>query len=69
MLLLGGRKGMRSGRDAEDALRGTSPGVQCHRTASVGGLGSIPGWGTRPHMLQLRVCMPQLEILHAAGKN
>ena len=24
-----------------------------------GGLGSIPGQGTRPHMLQLRVCMPQ----------
>ena len=25
-------------------------------------LSSIPGQGTRPHIPQLRVCMPQLEI-------
>ena len=25
----------------------------------------IPGQGTRSHMLELRVCMPQLKILHA----
>ena len=28
---------------------------------SAGGLGSIPGQGTRSHMLQLRVLMPQLK--------
>ena len=32
----------------------------------------IPGQGTRSHMLQLRVCMPQLkkkmEMIHAAKK-
>ncbi|TEA37724.1 hypothetical protein DBR06_SOUSAS9210046, partial [Sousa chinensis] len=33
------------------------------------GLGSIPGQGTRSHMLQLRVCMLQLMILCAATKN
>ena len=27
--------------------------------------GPIPGQGARPHMLQLRVCMPQLKILQA----
>ena len=26
-----------------------------------GGLGSIPGQETRSHMVQLRVCMPQLR--------
>ena len=31
-------------------------------------LGSIPGQGTRSHILQLRVCMLQLMILHAAVK-
>ena len=34
-------------------------------TPNAGGLSSIPGWRTRSHMLQLSVCMPQLEILHA----
>ena len=29
------------------------------------GLGSISGQGTRSHMLQVRVCMPQLKIPHA----
>ena len=33
-----------------------------------GGLGSILGWGTRSHMLQLTVCMPKLKILHATSK-
>ena len=28
-------------------------------TPNAGGLGLIPGQGTRPHMLQLRVHMPQ----------
>ena len=32
-------------------------------------LGLIPGLGTRSHMLQLRVCMLQLKILHAATKT
>ncbi|TEA42070.1 hypothetical protein DBR06_SOUSAS23010014, partial [Sousa chinensis] len=31
-------------------------------------LGSIPGQGTRSHMLQLRVRMPQLKIPHATMK-
>ena len=33
------------------------------------GLGFIPGQGTRSHMLQLRVRMPQLQIPHAAAKT
>ena len=35
---------------------------------TAGGLGLIPGQGTRSHMLQLRVCMPPLKIPHAAMK-
>ncbi|TEA38516.1 hypothetical protein DBR06_SOUSAS110424, partial [Sousa chinensis] len=35
------------------------------RTPNAGGLGSIPGHGTRSHMPQLRVHMPQLKIPHA----
>ena len=30
-------------------------------------LGSIPGQGTRSHMLQLRVCVPQLKILECCN--
>ena len=37
--------------------------------ANVGGLGLILGQGTRSHMLQLRVHMPQLKILHATTKT
>ena len=33
---------------------------------NTGGLGSIPGEGTRSHVLQLKVCMLQLKIPHAA---
>ena len=33
---------------------------------NAGGLGSILGQGTISHMLQLRVCMPQLKIPHTA---
>ena len=29
----------------------------------------IPGQGTRSHMLQLRIHMPQLKILHATTKT
>ncbi|TEA36880.1 hypothetical protein DBR06_SOUSAS32310013, partial [Sousa chinensis] len=35
---------------------------------NAGGLGSIPGQGTRSHMSQLRVRMPQLKIPHATTK-
>ena len=35
---------------------------------NAGSPGSIPGLGTRSHMPQLRVCMLQLKILHAAPK-
>ena len=37
-------------------------------TPNAGALGSIPDQGTRSHMLQLRVSMPQLKILHATLK-
>ena len=30
---------------------------------------SIPGQGARAHVLQLRVCMPQRKILHAATET
>ncbi|TEA40711.1 hypothetical protein DBR06_SOUSAS1310003, partial [Sousa chinensis] len=36
---------------------------------NAGGLGSIPGQGTRSHMPQLRVCMSQLKIPNAATKT
>ena len=36
---------------------------------NAGGLGLIPGQETRSHMPQLRVCMPQLHILHATTKT
>ena len=36
---------------------------------NAGGLGAVPGWGTRSHILQLRVCMPQLKSPHAAAKT
>ncbi|TEA34995.1 hypothetical protein DBR06_SOUSAS9710069, partial [Sousa chinensis] len=36
---------------------------------NAGGPGLISGQGTRSHMLQLRVCMLQLKILHAATKK
>ncbi|TEA26436.1 hypothetical protein DBR06_SOUSAS11310016, partial [Sousa chinensis] len=35
---------------------------------NTGGPGLIPGQGTRSRMTQLRACMPQLKILHAAMK-
>ena len=40
-------------------------------TPNAGGLGLIPGWGTRSHMPQLRVCMLQqgLKILDATTKT
>ena len=38
-------------------------------TPNAGGPGSIPGQGTRSHMLQLQVHVPQLKILCAATKT
>ena len=35
---------------------------------NAGGLGSIPGQGTRSHMLQRRVHRPQLKILDAVSR-
>ena len=60
-------------------MQGLSPVVQWLRLCApnAGGLGSIPGQGTRSHMLQLRVHVPQLKkdpacpnwkIPHAATK-
>ena len=37
-------------------------------TPNAGGPGSIPGQGTRYHMLQLRFHMLKLKILHATMK-
>ena len=37
--------------------------------SNVGGPGAIPGPGTRSHMLQLRVRMPQVKIPHATSKT
>ena len=53
---------------------GTSLVVQWLRfcASSGGGPGSIPGQGTRSHMLQLKKkkpCMLQLKILHATAKT
>ena len=39
------------------------------RAPNTGGPGSIPGQGTRSRVLQLRACMLQLEIPHAATKT
>ena len=36
---------------------------------NAAGLGLILGQGTRSHMLQLRVHMPQLKILHATSSE
>ena len=46
------------------------PGAQWLRLCApnTGGPGLIPGQGTRARMTQLRACMPQLKILHAAMK-
>ena len=40
-----------------------------HCTPNAGGPGSIPGQGTRFHVLQLRVHMPELKIPHTANKS
>ena len=40
------------------------------RTANAGGLGSIPGQGTRSHIMpQLRACTPQLRSQQATTKE
>ena len=48
---------------------GTSLMVQwlCLHTPNAGDLGSTPGQGTRSHMSQLRVHVPQL--IHSAAKK
>ena len=43
------------------------PWLRLH-TPNAGGLGSIPGQGTRSHMSQLRVRMPHLKIPNATKK-
>ena len=50
---------------------GTSPGVQGQRlrTPNTGGLGSIPGQGTRSHRLQLKIPHATIKILCAATKT
>ena len=46
-----------------------SPVFKCHRPSNAGVLGTIPSQRTTSHMLQLRVPMLQLKILHAAAKT
>ena len=57
--------------DTLDYIQGTSLVVQWLRfhAPNAGGPGLIPGQGTRPHIPQLRACMPQLKIPHAATKK
>ena len=57
---------------SETEHRGNSLVVQWLRPCSpnVGGLGLIPGQGTRSHcMPKLRVHMPQPNVLHATTKD
>ena len=51
--------------------RGTTLVVQWLRlhAAKAGGLDSIPGQGTRSHILKLRVRMPQLEDFTGHNKD
>ena len=44
------------------------PGAKMPRS-QTGGLGSILDQGTRSHVWQLRVHMPQLKTTHAAAKT
>ena len=55
---------------SQNACLGTSLVVQWlrHHASNAGGPGSIPGQGTRSHMLQLRVRILQLKILHVTAK-
>ena len=50
-------------RDFPDGPVAKTPHSQCR------GPGSIPGQGARSHMLQVRVCLPQLKIPPAATKT
>ena len=54
-------QGLNPGHGSESLESGTSLVVRWLRLQSpnAGGPGSIPGLGTRSHMPQLRVCMPQ----------
>ena len=54
-------------QDLEEKIHRTSPVV--HAANAVGGLSSIPSQGTRSHMPQLRVRMPQPKILPAATQD
>ena len=53
------------GKSLKNRLFRDFPGVQWLRlhTPYAGGASSIPGQGTRSHVLQLRVCVPQLNSL------
>ena len=66
-----GGEGSIPGWETKIPHAGTSLVVQWQRlhAPNAGGPGSIPGQGARSHMPQVRVCMLQLKILHAATKN
>ena len=54
-------------QDLEEKRHRTS--LVVHAANAVGGLSSIPRQGTRSHMPQLRVRMPQPKILLAATQD
>ena len=63
------RKSYRTG--VQNELEGASPVVQSLRllAPNAADLGSIPSQGTRSHMVQPRIRMPQLKILSATTKT
>ena len=67
---VGGRHGKTSNGLSQENWTGTSPVVQWLRLCplNIGSWGLIPGQGTRSHMPQLRACVMQLKIWHAATK-
>ena len=68
--LTGALRDQTAGGAASAGECGDFPVVQWLRLCALSaeGPGSIPGQETRSHILQLRVCMPQLKIWHAITK-
>ena len=70
MLQSTGSQRVRRDLATEQQQQKGGPAVKCRRfyDPNSGSPGSTPGQGTRSHMPQLRACMPQLKISHAATK-
>ena len=68
--LTGALRDQTAGLAAKAGDCGDFPVVQWLRLCALSAEhpGSIPGQETRSHILQLRVCMPQLKIQHATTK-